>query len=253
VASGEIMWEFARRLRTLRGSALSWVGIVGGSVTLFGNLDAALSLADWARWFVDHWQSWLREMWRAIFYLLGIRDDPNLRFDLTFSLFLVLIALGSRMEAIRSPLGAAPLSWSSFGRSSLSFACALAGYAAFGFLVAHGLIPGVDSPDAGALLAGALLWGILFLAVMHWPTIDAFGTATVLQAFLFLMYAHSGSELDSAQSSLLLSVAVIGVGGFLAFWVADPRKFHARLWFMLGGIVVLAALNALSQLHINIR
>src|SRR5262249_42762575 len=34
---------------------LTWVGIVGGALTLFGNLDAVLKLADWARLLVQNY------------------------------------------------------------------------------------------------------------------------------------------------------------------------------------------------------
>src|SRR4029077_20637932 len=37
---------------------LTWVGIVGGALTLFGNLDTALKLADWAHVLVENWKEW---------------------------------------------------------------------------------------------------------------------------------------------------------------------------------------------------
>src|SRR5262245_24667892 len=37
---------------------LTWVGIVGGALTLFTNLGAVLKLADWARVLVQHWKEW---------------------------------------------------------------------------------------------------------------------------------------------------------------------------------------------------
>ena len=40
-----------------RYELLTWVGIVGGALTLFGNLDAALSLLTGHGLLVDHWKS----------------------------------------------------------------------------------------------------------------------------------------------------------------------------------------------------
>ncbi len=37
---------------------LTWVGIVGGALTLFGNLSSVLKLADWARNLVLNWKEW---------------------------------------------------------------------------------------------------------------------------------------------------------------------------------------------------
>ena len=39
---------------TLRYQVLTWVGIIGGAITLFANLRGVLDLADWARWLYFH-------------------------------------------------------------------------------------------------------------------------------------------------------------------------------------------------------
>src|SRR5215471_13920403 len=40
----------------LKYELLTWVGIVGGALTLFTNLSAVLKLADWARLLVQNWK-----------------------------------------------------------------------------------------------------------------------------------------------------------------------------------------------------
>jgi TIR domain len=42
---------------------LTWIGIVGGALTLFTNLSSVLKLADWARMLVEHWQEWTYAFW----------------------------------------------------------------------------------------------------------------------------------------------------------------------------------------------
>jgi len=42
---------------------LTWVGIVGGALTLFTNLSAVFKLADWARVLVQHWKGWTHAFW----------------------------------------------------------------------------------------------------------------------------------------------------------------------------------------------
>src|SRR5215475_5280756 len=51
---------------------LTWVGIVGGALTLFTNLGAVLKLADWARVLVPHWKEWTHAFWVWVFGWLGI-------------------------------------------------------------------------------------------------------------------------------------------------------------------------------------
>jgi TIR domain len=43
-----------RASKVLRYEVLTWVGIVGGAITLFANLQGVLNLADWAHWIVTH-------------------------------------------------------------------------------------------------------------------------------------------------------------------------------------------------------
>src|SRR5262249_33549706 len=50
---------------------LTWFGIIGGALTLFGNLDAVLKLADWARLLVQHWKEWTHAFWVWVFGWLG--------------------------------------------------------------------------------------------------------------------------------------------------------------------------------------
>src|SRR5262245_47575395 len=51
---------------------LTWVGIVGGALTLFTNLGAVLKLANWARVLVQHWKQWTHAFWLWAFGWLGI-------------------------------------------------------------------------------------------------------------------------------------------------------------------------------------
>jgi hypothetical protein len=56
---------------------LTWVGIVGGALTLFGHIGSALTLADWARVLVDNWKEWTNAFWLWAFSWLGIHLPPG--------------------------------------------------------------------------------------------------------------------------------------------------------------------------------
>src|SRR6516164_7866581 len=77
---------------------LTWVGIVGGALTLFGNLDAVLKLADWARVLVDHWKEWTHAFWLWAFGWLGIHLPPEWTPVLSFLLFGSLLAIGQAVK-----------------------------------------------------------------------------------------------------------------------------------------------------------
>jgi hypothetical protein len=73
---------------------LTWVGIVGGALTLFTNLGAVLKLADWARVLVDHWTEWTHAFWLGAFGWLGIHVPPQWTPALSFLLFGSLLIIG---------------------------------------------------------------------------------------------------------------------------------------------------------------
>src|SRR5262245_61156768 len=77
---------------------LTWVGIVGGAVTLFGNLDAALKLADWARVLVEHWKEWTHAFWVWAFGWLGIHLPPEWTPLLSFLLFWSFLLIGQAIK-----------------------------------------------------------------------------------------------------------------------------------------------------------
>jgi hypothetical protein len=81
---------------------LTWVGIVGGALTLFGNLDAMLKLADWARVLVQHWKEWTHAFWVWLFGWLGIHLPPEWTPILSFLLFWALLTIGQVVRAKRT-------------------------------------------------------------------------------------------------------------------------------------------------------
>jgi hypothetical protein len=84
-------------LSRVRGSVISWLGIVGGAITLFGNLQAVVDLADWARWIVLHYRLWIFVFWDWIFYYLQININRELIPYLTLAVSQILISIGAKL------------------------------------------------------------------------------------------------------------------------------------------------------------
>jgi hypothetical protein len=53
----------AGTLQALRREWLLWAGSLGGAITLLGNLEPLLQLADWARFILITWRSWTHQLW----------------------------------------------------------------------------------------------------------------------------------------------------------------------------------------------
>jgi hypothetical protein len=93
-----------------KGQFLTWIGIVGGAITLFTNLGGFLNLADWARWLVVHWHEWMAAFWIWAFSWTGIHIPrvitPLLSFLLSTTLLIVGLNLKSRKSGSRTGLSA---------------------------------------------------------------------------------------------------------------------------------------------------
>src|SRR5262245_6163916 len=81
-----------------RYELLTWVGIIGGALTLFTNLSAVLKLADWAQVLVDHWKEWTHAFWVWAFGWLGIHVPPEWTPVLSFLLFGSLLTIGQAVK-----------------------------------------------------------------------------------------------------------------------------------------------------------
>src|SRR5215475_3509043 len=82
-----------------RYELLTWVGIVGGALTLFTNLGSVLKLADWARVLVQHWKDWTHAFWVWAFGWLGIYLPPELTALLSFLLFWSSLTIGQILKS----------------------------------------------------------------------------------------------------------------------------------------------------------
>jgi hypothetical protein len=81
--------------RTLRYQLLTWVGIVGGAITLFANLRGVLDLADWAQWLATTWRTYTTAFWQTLFGWLGIKVPNEFASLLTFIAFGIGTAIGA--------------------------------------------------------------------------------------------------------------------------------------------------------------
>src|SRR6516225_1868132 len=77
---------------------LTWVGIVGGALTLFTNLRSVLGLADWARLLVQGWKEWTHAFWLWGFGWLGIHLSLAWSLILTFLSFASLLTIGQAVK-----------------------------------------------------------------------------------------------------------------------------------------------------------
>ena len=85
-------------------TVLSWFGIVGGALTILGNLQTAFNLSDWIKWLARHWQEWMMTLWGGYVGLSNVTTNPGMILvDAPFIFSLALIALSSRFSQSSDP------------------------------------------------------------------------------------------------------------------------------------------------------
>jgi hypothetical protein len=88
------------RIRQLRYEVLSWIGVAGGTFTLFSNLSSVLNLAHWANCLIARWKDAINVVWDHTLSWLGISLGAATRVQLTFCLFLIMSAMSSKLDAL---------------------------------------------------------------------------------------------------------------------------------------------------------
>lgn len=85
-------------LKTISGVALTWIGIAGGTITLFANLLTPPNMADWAWSLVAPWQEWTPEFWDWFAVRLGLVLPSSLVAPLNVATALLFTAIGVRVR-----------------------------------------------------------------------------------------------------------------------------------------------------------
>lgn len=83
-------------LRIISTSFLPWLGIVGGSISIFSNLQSVIELAGWARYFVERWHAATGTIWKFAFSWLDVELPDAVVPLLNFTLFLAIVIASVR-------------------------------------------------------------------------------------------------------------------------------------------------------------
>ena len=88
-------------LKPIVSTSLSWMGITGGAITVFSNLETLFKLADWARWLVDTWQHWLTLVWDLFLVRFPFDLTSDTRFQMTMAFMIICMAVGAQLSTTR--------------------------------------------------------------------------------------------------------------------------------------------------------
>jgi hypothetical protein len=240
---------------------LSWVGIVGGALTLFTNLREVLKLADWARLVVQHWREWTHGFWVWMFGWLGIHLTPEWTQVLSFLLFWSLLTFGEAVKYDRTvnydtfklvPNFRKHLVFRTnfFTSGQIRFTAGeiIRYITAFLFLSSAF----IDKKDQKT---GMFLGAVVLLTVLLTPmgllvlfARDRLNAAITLFLLVVFWYVIIGG-LDNVSAA---AVSMIYFLPMILLVVAPTKAVSRRLIFLGLGLLLLIALNELSKLGLDL-
>ncbi len=244
-------------LRLFCSAALSWLGIVGGFITVFSNLDTLFKLADWARVLVDKWKWWLDLGWELLLSRFRFNLTTSARFQMTMAVTIIFMAIGARLSASREG-GDGQIwkpGWQNILRANVAAAVVI--------FAAHSWFFGYQS--VGLNFEGAPWWvwplysamfyviyaAAIFVGLMHWP-LSAAATGTLGAVIFSEAFQRAAHAIGSRPAANETMSHVVGSGfaifaGLFVVYLAPPRSFAYRVWLLVLGLALLIGLNELSK------
>jgi hypothetical protein len=89
---------FRQITSTFKYQILTWIGIVGSAITVFGGLSNVLDLADFAKELVAHWHEWNQAIWGWVFGLIEIKVPREFVPFISFIWFTALLVLEANLS-----------------------------------------------------------------------------------------------------------------------------------------------------------
>jgi hypothetical protein len=245
-----------------KGEILTWLGIGGGALTLFGNLDAVLKLADWARLLVHNWKEWTHAFWLWAFGWLGIHLSREWTPVLSFLLFGSLLTIGQAVQFKKTAKN--QLIEDKYQGKSFELRTALRvgiytlistivwTAVVMGILVVYSLITGKyplrETPALNALI---LSCPPLVILVIRFARNRLNACVSICLMIVFWMIITQ-TQFQTYRENALAAILMIWVLPLILLSVAPAKAVSRRLIFLAIGLILLIALNEVSKLGLDV-
>ena len=233
--------------QSLAATIVSWLGIIGGALSILGNLQTAFSLSDWTRWLGSHWQRWMLLVWGDDLGVSHVVTNAGIILvDIPFIFCLALMAVGSRFSEPTKGLGPDVPLWRKFISLITGGSLLAALYALLAYAMDHGY-------TLRLAVIFAVEWVVVFLMLSHWPYRLALLSASAIMILLTLMLVAGNDTTPVTHMDLVIEVALMIAVGALVIFVARPSVFTRQIWFLLFLVAALVTVSELSKLGINLQ
>lgn len=239
---------------------MTWLGILGGALTLLSNLQGILDLAKWADWLTVKWSELVTPIVSGLIELSGIKVSTDASSMIAMALFVSFIAIGARIE--NEFKGTAheswPIRWGNVFNSRVLLATVL--YALeVALITLTAYIPVValvyvNFPYAFIGLCYALYCGAIIIGLKDWPLWTSVVVAICMICFSFIFgfsaYLPGQPNVSEAASTAIAGASAV-VCGFIVVALAPPLAFTKRVIFMVVGVASVVTLSQLSRIGVT--
>jgi TIR domain len=247
-------------MKGFKWELLTWVGIVGGALTLFTNLSAVLKLADWARLLVQGWKEWTHAFWVWAFGWLGIHLPPEWTPILSFLLFGSLLTIGQAVKfksTIKNQLTKDKYQDKSFYLISWRTLFAVIGMVGITVSFAALTLVWFRRNVLYIYYIEGILYSIpvVIIALFARHRLHAAVSAGLMITFFYIIVAVPLRDISISKDefmSSLVALAGIWILPMILLSVAPAKAVSRRLIFLALGLLLLIALNELSKLGVDL-
>ena len=243
---------------TFKYQVLTWVGIVGTSITIFSNLEGILFLSDLAKKVIIHWHEWTQAFWGWVFSLIKVEVEREYVPFISFTVFIVILVVGVNLSVRTGKTpgesqNATPL-WGKFRIFVLGV-----------LLYLGGLVLLIFVATAFAPANVYAQWALIFIFTICVPTSYQlyflkermwFFIASLLFLVMVGCLLVAPIVAQDTEVGAFLLVDVFFVFVFQIFWMAvmllSPlQQLTRRLGFAVVGVLTLLLLSEISKLNLH--
>ncbi len=243
----------------LKHCMLTWLGILGGALTLLSNLQGVLDLAKWADYLVSKWATVAASAVQSLTETFDIRVSAEANSMIAMALFVSFIAVGARVENEFKveKREVHPVVWSNIFNRRVLLALVL--YTADVVILS---LPAFLYVAASTYLAypSAYIGVCLFLycaaivvGLRGWPVWTAVVVAISMLGLSFIFAYSSGSLMEpnvSETASTTIAAVCAILCGLIVVGLAPPLAFTRRIIFMMVGVAAVVLLSQVNHLGI---
>src|SRR5262245_37490908 len=79
-------------------NVLTWIGIVGSAITVYGGLSVIFNFADWAKKIATHWHEWNQIFWEWVFHWINVEVPKEAVPIFSFFAFCYMLVIGLKLQ-----------------------------------------------------------------------------------------------------------------------------------------------------------